>query len=205
MASTTPSSAATSLSAPTCAVRGGSSGGYFVYRHVLLVPSGAASSATGDLGALDADDDHCRRVCSAVPGCAAITREAPSSPRCLLHSTCLAGGELSRAADASALVTCREGATTMLALAADCTKSPVWRRLSYRLPIEGSMLGTISAADISECRRVCDMMPGCNSFARQRSGSGVLCHLKGRCAEPGSRASPGLQPAPLRTRQAAAR
>ena len=157
--------------------------GFSIHRHALLISSSSSSSSSsGDLGALDGDDEHCRRVCRVVPGCSSITRSSPTSPRCLLHSTCLS----STASDQQRQLRCVDGATTMLRH--DCSKTrPTWHRLSYRLPIEGAMLGVIAARYASECRRVCDMMPGCNSFARQLKRDGtLLCHLKGRCARPGS-------------------
>ena len=76
---------------------------------------------------------------------------------------------------------------------------PKWHRLTYRLPIEGNMLGTIHAKNVNRCREICDMVPGCNSFAREKSygrsslwdssdegGGTVVYHLKARCAAPGS-------------------
>ena len=184
---------------PVCepAVVVSAAGGYASFRNLLLA---SPSADTGDLGALAGDDEHCRRTCSVVPGCAAISR-MPNSPRCLLHSTCMAGGSLPGDA-LSSLFACRDGAITMLATGVDCSVRPAWHRLSYRLPVEGEHLGVVAAESALECRRVCDMMPACNSFARVRaprsslgapgaragagSGKGVMCHLKGRCAQPGT-------------------
>jgi hypothetical protein len=50
------------------------------------------------------------------------------------------------------------------------------------------MLGVIRARSNAHCRTICDMVPGCNSFARDLSPAGgstgrwVVCHLKGLCA-----------------------
>ena len=100
---------------------------------------------------------------------------------------------------------CLRGSTTMLAVHFDCKKSRIkWQRLAYRLPIEGSHLGVVSAPNVQRCREVCDMMPGCNSFARVRMPDRVICHMKGRCAEPGSSEtrldSPNASPAEQRAR-----
>ena len=158
-------------------------GSYVSYQNILL-----RDAAT--LGILDSHaDEQCMRVCDATPGCSAVTRASGASVRCFFHTMCVLDGIISiGSAIDSRQFECRDGATTLLAANHNCAAiKPKWSRLAYRLPIEGSHLGVVAASNAHECRKACDMMPGCNSFAKQRTKEpGVLCHLKGRCAPPGS-------------------
>ena len=148
------------------------------------------NSSSDSLGEVFGDNSHCRRVCSVVPGCNLIVAEGP---RCRLYAACMpqlreALGQGRVPATAESPAHCSE--TSIAMLAEQCSERPKWQRLAYRLPIEGNMLGTVAAQSAVRCREICDTVPGCNSFARQRAGrsekDGVICHLKARCAAPGS-------------------
>lgn len=163
---------------------------YTVYTNLIVAPAGL-NAVTGDLGAVDGDDKHCRRVCGVVPGCNMITR-SNSSSQCLLHSRCMSeiratlrattpGGALPKRRNLrSPQYAVVAGGSTSFTEA--CLRPNHWGKLDYRLPIEGAHLGVVSASNVAQCREVCDMVPGCNSFARQKKGVGVLCHMKGGCA-----------------------
>ena len=121
----------------------------------------------GTFGSVDGDDAHCRRVCEAVPGCNAVTRS--SGKPCLLHDVCIrppANGPLPEFPAPGVATQCEAGAITMLT-GKECRARPTWYKLTYRLPIEGDMLGTIAVESPERCREVCDKVPGCNSFAHQ--------------------------------------
>ena len=149
----------------------------------------------GTFGSVDGDDAHCRRVCDAVPGCNAVTRS--SGKPCLLHDVCIrppANAPLPEFPAPGVATQCEAGAITMLTRK-ECRARPTWYKLTYRLPIEGDMLGTIAVESPERCREVCDKVPGCNSFAHQimdldfearTPGFSARCYLKGRCAQPTS-------------------
>ena len=149
----------------------------------------------GTFGSVDGDDAHCRRVCDAVPGCNSVTRS--SGKPCLLHDVCIrppANGPLPEFPAPGVATQCEAGAITMLTRK-ECRARPTWYKLTYRLPIEGDMLGTIAVESPERCREVCDKVPGCNSFAHQvmdldlearTPGFSARCYLKGRCAQPTS-------------------
>ena len=149
----------------------------------------------GTFGSVDGDDAHCRRVCDAVPGCNAVTRS--SGKPCLLHDVCIrppANAPLPEFPAPGVATQCEAGAITMLTRK-ECRARQTWYKLTYRLPIEGDMLGTIAVESPERCREVCDKVPGCNSFAHQimdldfearTPGFSARCYLKGRCAQPTS-------------------
>ena len=69
-------------------------GKFIVYRHVLLRPTEPSrANATGDLGALDADDDHCQHVCAVVPvrccAYALLCARAAHALICCAHARCM--------------------------------------------------------------------------------------------------------------------
>ena len=179
--------------------------GYTTFTGVVLHPLGA-SNVSGTLGAAEGDDEHCRRVCDLVPGCGAITRLSRASDRCLLHKLCAplhAASTTHRHPWPQAATACTADGSTSLAdscrpgldspdlpLAERQRSQPEWRRLAYRLPIEGDHLGVVAALNVQQCRDACDLLPGCNSFARVKrhiTSGDVMCHLKAHCAMPGSK------------------
>ena len=140
----------------------------------------ARNLSRSSLGVVLGDDEQCRRVCHSIPGCNLITRE-PLAAECQLHSACLDEFQRALAQGRASLSTqpppqggggtagwgeqltlhssCARGAVTMLARR--CAPRPKWHRLSYRLPVEGNMLGIIVA-------RFASPQPSC-SHSRSRS------------------------------------
>ena len=164
---------------------------FTIYENIVIAPPGS-TELSGELGAVDGDDEHCRSVCLVVASCSAITR-ADRNSSCLLHASCMQRTRttLREATPGSSLpamaipALIRSGGSTSFIL--KCSETRQWTRLSYRLPVEGAQLGVIAASNTRECRAVCDMMPGCNSFARVHSRGGkLLCHLKGQASSPAS-------------------
>ena len=164
---------------------------YLVHDGLLL--EAGCSSDSCFLGNVHGNDLHCQHVCSLVPACNMITRRGPTQA-CVLHSFCLlaptADGRSSLPIDIPSKVLsryCLHDAVTMLATR--CRRAPAWHRMEYRVAVEGPHLGLVLTPSVWHCRRLCEAIPGCNSFARERGGSTreVRCHLKARCIVPGSR------------------
>lgn len=148
------------------------SGGYFAFSNVRAL---GVSGDTG-LGKVQGDDAHCRAVCSLVPGCNTISRDAGAKD-CMLSATCVAdrlrstdrgnGGLASRYDELTPIskslrdAACRKGAVSFFA--SECREQPKWLKLSYRVENEGTHIEQAKGT-LEQCRRMCQLTPGCNGF-----------------------------------------
>ena len=150
-----------------------------------------ASKEKARLGAAHGNDEHCRAVCRAVPGCNTITRLKADDRLCLLDSACLGEwlerepqGGSGRVSTADAMLPgtnwsalsllelrgalvgarlCAGGSFSMFAQR--CSHKPVWQVAQDVLSGEETHLENMHGT-LSECRERCEQLANCNGFRR---------------------------------------
>ena len=161
---------------------------YTVYNNLIVAPAGL-NAVTGDLGAVDGDDKHCRRVCGVVPGCNMITPPTPAHNACFIRGVCPKFELTLRATTPGGALPKRRNLRSpqlLLLLAAPliheaCLRLNHWGKLDYRLLIEGAHLGVVSASMSPSAARSATWFLAATR-SRGRKGPRRAVPHEGRCA-----------------------